>query len=216
MRSAASGDPVNYHGYDYATVQIGEQCWFAENLRTEFFNNGDSILNVEDDTEWHALECGAYCNGTPAWCSYLNLGVTMEEYGLLYNFYVVGDSREACPVGWHVPSDTEWSNLEYFLGVPLEELSLNGWRGTNRGDIIKADSISDPSWNGINSLGWGGLPGGMRRPWFSNIESRAHFWTSTIVSAYDVATRELWTDESRIYRGAQTKWTGYSIRCLKD
>ena len=25
------GDPMNYHGYDYATVQIGEQCWFAEN-----------------------------------------------------------------------------------------------------------------------------------------------------------------------------------------
>ena len=24
------GDPVSYEGYDYATVQIGEQCWFAE------------------------------------------------------------------------------------------------------------------------------------------------------------------------------------------
>ena len=27
------GDPVSYHGYDYETVLIGEQCWFAENSR---------------------------------------------------------------------------------------------------------------------------------------------------------------------------------------
>ncbi len=37
------GDPMNYHGYDYATVQIGDQCWFAENLRTEHYANGDAI-----------------------------------------------------------------------------------------------------------------------------------------------------------------------------
>ena len=29
------GEPVSYQGYDYATVLIGDQCWFAENLRSE-------------------------------------------------------------------------------------------------------------------------------------------------------------------------------------
>ena len=33
-------DPVSYQGYDYATVQIGDQCWFAENLRNENYRNG--------------------------------------------------------------------------------------------------------------------------------------------------------------------------------
>ena len=27
------GDLLEYQGYDYETVQIGEQCWFAENLQ---------------------------------------------------------------------------------------------------------------------------------------------------------------------------------------
>ena len=32
-----------YQGYDYATVLIGDQCWFAENLRSENYENGDAI-----------------------------------------------------------------------------------------------------------------------------------------------------------------------------
>ena len=30
----ACGDPVGYQGYDYATVLIGEHCWFAETCAT--------------------------------------------------------------------------------------------------------------------------------------------------------------------------------------
>ena len=37
------GGAVSYQGYDYATVLIGEQCWFAENLRNENYQNGDVI-----------------------------------------------------------------------------------------------------------------------------------------------------------------------------
>ena len=44
--------PMNYHGYDYATVQIGEQCWFAENLRNEHYANGDAIPGELSDGEW--------------------------------------------------------------------------------------------------------------------------------------------------------------------
>ena len=34
------GDPFNYHGYDYSTVLIGEQCWFADTF-------GRSIMQME-------------------------------------------------------------------------------------------------------------------------------------------------------------------------
>ena len=48
------GDPLEYQGYDYETVQIGEQCWFAENLRSESYQNGDAIPADLSDSEWGA------------------------------------------------------------------------------------------------------------------------------------------------------------------
>ena len=58
-------------GYTYDVVQIGDQCWFAENLRTTVYENGDSIPNVEPQDEWLSLEqtetgsCLATCSGMP-------------------------------------------------------------------------------------------------------------------------------------------------------
>ena len=48
----ACGDPVTYWDYDYATVLIGDQCWFAENLRTTVYGNGDAIPAGLTDGEW--------------------------------------------------------------------------------------------------------------------------------------------------------------------
>ena len=53
------GDPLEYQGYDYATVQIGEQCWFAENLRAENYRNGEAIPAGLSDSEWTSTTSGA-------------------------------------------------------------------------------------------------------------------------------------------------------------
>ncbi|MDA0903822.1 MAG: hypothetical protein O3B70_05745, partial [Bacteroidetes bacterium] len=53
------GDPVSYQGYDYATVLIGDQCWFAENLRSENYENGDAISAGLSDSEWSSTTSGA-------------------------------------------------------------------------------------------------------------------------------------------------------------
>ena len=53
------GSPINYQGYDYETVQIGEQCWFAENLRAENYRNGDDIPADLSDNEWTSTNVGA-------------------------------------------------------------------------------------------------------------------------------------------------------------
>ena len=53
------GDLLEYQGYDYETVQIGEQCWFAENLRAENYQNGDVIPANLPDSVWASTTEGA-------------------------------------------------------------------------------------------------------------------------------------------------------------
>ena len=76
------GEAITHSGVGYSTVQIGDQCWFAENLRTTTYLNGEAIPQNLLDDEWSSTTSGAmafYSNG-PA-------------YGGLYNWYAVDDAR---------------------------------------------------------------------------------------------------------------------------
>ena len=72
------GDPLEYQGYDYETVQIGEQCWFAENLRAENYENGDAIPASLSDAEWASTNTGAMA-------VYDENMANLELYGRLYS-----------------------------------------------------------------------------------------------------------------------------------
>ena len=111
------GDPLEYQGYDYETVQIGEQCWFAENLRSENYENGDAIPSGLSNSEWTSTASGATavygeyagCYNTSPDINACDPAQSLNEYGRLYNWYSVDDARGLCPSGWYVPSDSEWS-----------------------------------------------------------------------------------------------------------
>ena len=47
---------VTYHGYEYQLVEIGEQCWFAENLQAFKYTNGDEIPRDLSNGEWSTTE----------------------------------------------------------------------------------------------------------------------------------------------------------------
>ena len=102
------GDLVNHQGHDYATVQIGEQCWFAENL--SYIPNGESALN-----EGNVSTSAAY---TP---------VGDEDAQIYYNHYAALE-WDLCPTGWHVPSLEDWEMgiAEYETGS-LEVFDADGW-----------------------------------------------------------------------------------------
>lgn len=103
-------------GNVYETVQIGEQAWMAENLKVITYNDGTPITLEENNTNWSNLSTEAYC-----W--YNNDSVNnADPYGALYNWYAV-QTGKLCPSGWHVPSDSEWSELTTFL-------TNNGHSGT--------------------------------------------------------------------------------------
>ena len=209
----ACGDPLEYQGYNYETVQIGDQCWFAENLRAENYRNGEEIFNLQSDEYWSSTPSGAQC-------AFDNVESFVDEKGRLYNGYAVLDDRRLCPVQWHVPSEEDFESLELFAGVPFEEIWESGFRGTTQGAGQKLKSQS--GWccggNGFDEFGFKGSPAGLRRPsgTFDSADSHFYFWGSSVASSNALWRRELHFQNWGVYRSAE--WFGYgmSVRCIKD
>ena len=113
------GDPLEYQGYNYNTVQIGEQCWFAENLRAENYANGDAILDELDDNTWSYTQEGATTiYGADEGCQEVfpaydacDPVVSLAFFGRLYNWFAVNDARKVCPTGWSIPSNNDVDDL---------------------------------------------------------------------------------------------------------
>jgi uncharacterized protein (TIGR02145 family) len=214
------GDPLQYQGYDYETVQIGEQCWFADNLRSELYANGDGILSDVIGDDWEDLTTGASAiYGESDGCeeadyfSACNPDESLDAFGRLYNWFAVDDVRGICPVGWHVPTDDEWFILENTLG------------GGNMADEALKTTYGWNSDNGTNSSGFSALPSGKRDvPGgdFSAAGNTGGWWSSTESGTSDIAplgyawTRLLNTTASALVRYEPNKKDGFSIRCIKD
>ena len=219
------GDPVSYHGYDYTTVQIGEQCWFAENLRTEHYANGDAIPANLSYGEWGSTTSGAVAvYGEDAGCDDFSpdgdacdSAWSLNEYGRLYNWYTVDDDRELCPTGWHVPTDGEWMTLEMELGMSESEANSEGWRGTDQGLQMKTTYGWFSGGNGSNSSGFSGLPGGSRNTdgnfYFAGYYAR---WWSCTSSGSGAWTRGFDHNRYDFRRNVKHSRYGFSVRCIKD
>ena len=203
------GDALEYQGYDYETVQIGEQCWFAENLRSENYENGDLIPSNLTDSERESQSSGAAS-------VYEEDAFYYESYGLLYNWYAVTDARGLCPSGWHAPTDEEWMGLEMTLGMSEEETNETDWRGTNQGQQMKTDYGWGYGGNGSNSSGFSAVPGGYRRFYGSYqlpTVGVGYWWTSNPEIGINRALR---TDQDKVQRRINNPNNGFSVRCLKD
>ena len=185
----------------YQTVQIGDQLWMKENLKTTHYNNGDIIVTTNVDSNWETFTWGGYrwYNNDPA--TYKNV------YGALYNGYAVQDSRGICPTGWHVPRDIEWTQLENFLGGKL----VAGRKLKESGTIHWASP------NGTNESGFTALPGGICCPNFSNIRIDAFFWASDYINQGQMTYGRYLTDSSdEISDFVMISSSGNSVRCIKN
>jgi len=192
------GNPIGYAGVDYSTVQIGDQCWFTENLRTTTYLNGEAIPQNLSDGDWSSTTSGAmaFYNDGPA-------------YGGLYNWYAVDDARGLCPSSWHVPTDAEWTILTDHLGgasVAGGQMKTNyGW--FNGG-------------NGTNSSGFSGLPGGYRSNdgSFSNAGYYGYWWSSS-PNGSNAWYRDLnyaSLNGEDVGRSSSSRRLGFSVRCVRD
>ena len=221
------GDPVSYQGYDYATVLIGEQCWFAENLRNDRYANGDVILSNLNAAEWLNTSSGAvvvYGEGDSQCYDYSPDGDacdatwSLNEYGRLYNWYAVEDARGLCPIGWHVPTDGEWMTMEMSLGMSGAEANGWGFRGTNQGAQMKTEYGWNAEGNGSNQSSFSGLPGGESSInlgfYGAGIDGR--WWSSTPSGSNASIFRGLAADMNRVSREIYSHRVGIAVRCIRD
>ena len=200
---SSTGTVTDKDGNVYKTVTIGNQIWMAENLKTTKFRNGDPIPNVSANNGWSTLTSGAFC-----W--YNNDGSNKAGYGALYNWYAVNDPRNIAPVGWHIPSDEEWTALANFLqgrsqaGGKLKATGTTHW--------------SDPNSGATNSSGFSALPGGYRTKdgVFQNLSFCSTWWATTEYTQSVAWYRYVDYGTSSIYSVSIYKKSGLSTRCVKD
>ena len=141
----------------------------------------------------------------------------LEIQGRLYNAYAVDDNRGLCPNDWHVPTHSDWADLEMELGMSEVEANATGWRGSDQGSQLKASSSDTPSWNGTNSSQFSGLPGGYRSYLGNMVSADLYgvFWCQEmnekmLGGIYDQVYSVVVTAGSNGLR------SGFSVRCLKD
>jgi uncharacterized protein (TIGR02145 family) len=140
------GSVTDIENNAYKTIQIGTQTWMAQNLRTTKYNDGTNIRLLTDSYLWESTYIPYYIwfNNDPA--------TYKEVYGALYNFYSVYTDK-LCPIGWHVPTDAEWTILTDYLGGEivaggkLKETGTTHWSLPNNG--------------ATNESGFTGLPGSL-------------------------------------------------------
>jgi len=223
------GPLTDVDGNFYRTIQIGTQIWMAENLKTTRYNDGVAIPFVSSDPVWVGMKIGGY-----RWYDN-NVFIYRDLYGALYNWYAVNTKR-LCPLGWHVPSDKEWMQLEITLGMAVND--ANSWgneefpmlfsRGTDQGAQMKASSgwedLDGREGNGTNTSGFSGLPGG-DTGWYGKFELAGicgNWWSSTELNfggGPDTESgigRTLCSGDGGVIRAAYYKHIGFSVRCVKN
>jgi uncharacterized protein (TIGR02145 family) len=200
-------------GNRYNIVTIGNQIWMAENLKTTKYRNGDDIPNITDDTEWSNLSTGAYSD-------YNNDASYVSTYGSrFYNWFAMSDSRNICPLNWHVPSQTEYNELRDYLG---------GWgyQGGNAGGNLKESGLEhwlSPNTGADNSTGFTALPSGTRQSVNGlsvRIGNILNLWSSTPWPGVEdwVGTFVGLSSDSIELTGPNNsdKKSGFCIRCIKN
>lgn len=188
---------------NFETIKTGNQEWMKVNLDLDCYSNGDPIPQVTNPEEWAKLKSGA-------WCYYDN-DINNKHMGKLYNMFAVIDPRGLAPIGWHVPSDAEWTTLENNLGGSTVA-------GSSMKEIGNTNWLSDNT-DATNSSGFTAIPCGYRDQdgTFKFIGKYAFWWSSTENKNKEGWYRSLNSIDGVVFKEDHAyAGHGLSVRCLKD
>lgn len=175
----------------YAVVNMGDQFWLGENLKTTRYNDNTEIPLGQSIEEW-LVAAPAYC-----W----DKNNVNSTYGILYNGYAVNTGK-LCPSGWHVPSSSDWTKLFQFYGGNTAAAKQLRETGDSRAFAALPGGYRDRYGN------------------FQSVGQDGFWWISTTVSITGIEYLTYWylTYWSEVISfGTTTQNTGgLSVRCIKD
>lgn len=185
----------NRDGHEYTYRAIENQTWMLENLAFLPSVNPSSDGSETVPKYYVYGYEGTLVSAAQADANYIT-------YGVLYNWDA---ARTACPAGWHLPSDGEWTILMDYLGADagLKIKSTSGWTEYGNGD----------NWSGFTAL-----PGGNRyfEGGFFRLGSYASFWSGTDAGSPFAWFRDLTSGFTGVGWYYNHRSHGFSVRCLKD
>ena len=219
-------------GNTYNTVQIGQQCWMKENLRTKRYTDGTLIQSGNTNLSTTV----AYYYYPNHDSSYVNV----STHGLLYNWKAVMHNSSPsnaipsgvqgiCPNGWHVPSKAEWELLMDYAENQNQFVCVS----PHGNDIAKA-LASTIGWNSStktcavgnnpnnnNATGLDVLPSGYFHGNYMLWGKEGTLWSSTFIESEEsigdsgfVEVKDLYYDASYIVPVRTYRYLGYPIRCV--
>jgi uncharacterized protein (TIGR02145 family) len=201
-------------GNEYKTIKIGPQTWMAENLRATRYQDGTLIPEIQNADEWLSTK--------EASLSYYPNSDATPKPNILYNWYAV-NSGNLCPIGWHVPSDEKWMELERTIGMEENLIKTVGARGWNQKLDGKLKSTEKGKWQVdrdyySNETGFNALPAGYRTNsgTFQFQKQFAYWWSSSSESEEFAWKRHLSYYRDIINRNVMLKNSGLCVRCIKD
>ncbi|HPK04480.1 MAG TPA: FISUMP domain-containing protein, partial [Bacteroidales bacterium] len=209
---------------DYETVIIGNQCWMAENLKY--------LPEVSGPEEQSYTEPYYYVNGYDGTnVNDAKASTYYNAYGVLYNWPA---AVNACPLGWHLPSDAEWTQLVDYVvnqGYPNAGSNPNGagsalksCRQVNSPLGEDCATSEHPRWDsnnthyGFDEFGFSALPGGSRNSngYFYDIGFYDYWWSSNEYSSMFAWFWNMSYNYGNVSRSNSFKTHGFSVRCLRD
>lgn len=188
-------------GNIYKIVTIGDQVWMAENLR--YLPSVAGTGNLSTSTPYYFVYGYNGTNTTEA-----KVNSNFKTYGVLYNWTA---AINACPPGWHLPTDAEWTLLvnslggENIAGGKLKEIGISHWLS--------------PNYGATNEKFFSALPGGVYGTMggiFSYIGTSGYWWTGSENDESTAYFRSMNYSNSNTTRDFYNKQMGLSIRCVKD
>src|SRR5690554_1849796 len=189
-------------GNEYNWVQIGDQVWMAENLA--YLPSVNMVADGSEDAAGSYYYVYGYDGTNVADAKATDNYAT---YGVLYNWTA---AMNACPAGWHLPSDAEWTELTDYLGGTsvaggkLKETGTTHWASPNTG--------------ATNETGFTALPGGGRvyTGTFFDVGYFGFWWSATEDDTNNAWYRYMYYNISNVGRYGDIRELGFSVRCLRD